>query len=458
MTPQNPSAFRLARRNATLAAATLGLNAAFTLGGVNIWTTAGPLPERVTALAADPRQAGLLYAALFKSNGSGGVFRSTNHALTWSPTTLSGIVGALAAAPPDTVYAGGVNSGDFRSMDAGLTWQQIRSAHPSSRVTFIRIDPANPSIVYMGTAVTIVNVGSDPGGDLLRSTDGGLTWQSIQLGLDFGIVWDLAIDGRSPATLHAVKVSGYYVSNDSGTTWHRVANGLPSADVRALALDPVTPTTVYAAGTSGLYKSVDSGDTFSRTGAGLPAATIDVLVIRPEQPSRLFAGTRGSGVYSTVDGGGTWTPLNMGLPDLEITSLALDASGDSLHAGTASGVFDYQFDPATLVLSIDHPFRIRLSARDQRTGVAGTGVPVALGDRAGYFTIPELTLSSDSPEAFVKIVDGRAINGAWWVFHGALTDLEYTLTVTEEATGRVKTYFKPAGSPCGEFDTAAFGP
>jgi hypothetical protein len=54
------------------------------------------------------------------------------------------------------------------------------------------------------------------------------------------------------------------------------------------------------------------------------------------------------------------------------------------------------------------------------------------------------------------MVDGRPVNGRFWVFHGALTDLEYTLTVTDMSTGTVKTYLKAAGSVCGGADTGAF--
>jgi hypothetical protein len=66
------------------------------------------------------------------------------------------------------------------------------------------------------------------------------------------------------------------------------------------------------------------------------------------------------------------------------------------------------------------------------------------------------TLTFRSPEVFVKILDGRVINGSFWVFYSGLTDLEYTVTVQELDTARVKTYVKPAGSACGGFDTDAF--
>jgi hypothetical protein len=41
-------------------------------------------------------------------------------------------------------------------------------------------------------------------------------------------------------------------------------------------------------------------------------------------------------------------------------------------------------------------------------------------------------------------------------FYGALSNLEYTITVTDTATGAVKTYRNPAGTYCGGLDDHAF--
>ncbi len=111
----------------------------------------------------------------------------------------------------------------------------------------------------------------------------------------------------------------------------------------------------------------------------------------------------------------------------------------------------------TLVLSAAHPFTITVTARDPRTGTTGTGLAIPENDIFGFFSIPAITGNSSNPEVFVKIIDGRAFNNAYWVFYNGLTDLEYTLTVRENGTGRTKTYLKPAGNAaCGAQDTSAF--
>ena len=66
--------------------------------------------------------------------------------------------------------------------------------------------------------------------------------------------------------------------------------------------------------------------------------------------------------------------------------------------------------------------------------------------------------SGYSPPISITLqVDATQFDGHYWVFYGGLTDLEYTLRVRERSTGRVRTYFKPAGDACGGFDTGSFG-
>ena len=113
-------------------------------------------------------------------------------------------------------------------------------------------------------------------------------------------------------------------------------------------------------------------------------------------------------------------------------------------------------DPGTLCLNSAHRFWVSLSARDQRTGRVGNGLAIPSTDVFGYFSIPDITGNPQNPEVFVKVLDGRGVNGSYWIFYSGLTDLEYTVTVQELDTGRVQTYLKPAGSACGGFDTTAF--
>jgi all-beta uncharacterized protein len=76
----------------------------------------------------------------------------------------------------------------------------------------------------------------------------------------------------------------------------------------------------------------------------------------------------------------------------------------------------------------------------------------SLTSDTGYFWF----FSPNNVEVVVKVVDGRAFNGFYWVFYGALSNVAYTVTVTDTQTGASKTYTNAAGTLASVADTAAF--
>jgi len=97
-------------------------------------------------------------------------------------------------------------------------------------------------------------------------------------------------------------------------------------------------------------------------------------------------------------------------------------------------------------------FRVTVAWREVRSGTEGTGTPIRLTGDTGAFWF----FSASNYELFVKILDGRAVNGNFWVFYGSLTDVEFDLTVTDSITGEQRTYHNPAGTMASHADTAAF--
>ncbi len=75
-----------------------------------------------------------------------------------------------------------------------------------------------------------------------------------------------------------------------------------------------------------------------------------------------------------------------------------------------------------------------------------------LSDDTGTFWF----LAPSNIELMVKVLDGRAVNGHFWVFSGGMSDFRYTVTVTDTLTGTVRTYTNPAGHIRSTADTAAF--
>ena len=99
-------------------------------------------------------------------------------------------------------------------------------------------------------------------------------------------------------------------------------------------------------------------------------------------------------------------------------------------------------------------FAVRACWRDQHNGRQGVAeaAPLPGLEDAGAFWF----FGPDNVELVVKILDGGAINGHFWFFYGALTDVEYWITVTDTSTGGSRTYYNPPGQLCSRGDTEAF--
>ena len=98
-------------------------------------------------------------------------------------------------------------------------------------------------------------------------------------------------------------------------------------------------------------------------------------------------------------------------------------------------------------------FRVTVDWR-RRSGERGTGRAVSLrSDDSGLFWF----FNEGNWEMLIKVLDGCAINGNYWVFSAATTNVEHTLRVTDTATGQEKAYFNPLGAPAAAItDTSAF--
>jgi len=107
-------------------------------------------------------------------------------------------------------------------------------------------------------------------------------------------------------------------------------------------------------------------------------------------------------------------------------------------------------EPDDLCLQGDR-FLVEIEWRDfqDRRG-KGVGAPFS-EDSAWFWFFRE-----GNPEVLVKVLDGAPVNGHWWVFFGALSNVEFNLTVTDRATNRTATYFSPLDEFAARGDTTAF--
>lgn len=262
----------------------------------------------------------------------------------WQLLGLEGeSVTAIAIHPHDSriLYVGtqfdfsaGVQGKLYKSLDCGTTWDTLLVGGSYRAIVF---DPTNPEIVYALP------------GSIIKSSDGGKTWQAKMNGMRLGLeqrVQSLAIDPKNPNVLYA-GVGGFlsgtlYKSTDAGENWIDLENGRPIFNtVSCLAIDPGNTNIVYA-GTDGrgiLFKTTDGGQTWNATGLGETSRVIDMVAISPQANNRIYAGVRFGGLYVSNDGGISWQKET--LPDSvqNCTDLVFDSANEYVYAATGFGCF-----------------------------------------------------------------------------------------------------------------------
>ena len=97
-------------------------------------------------------------------------------------------------------------------------------------------------------------------------------------------------------------------------------------------------------------------------------------------------------------------------------------------------------------------FEVSVNWRNYNDGSTGQGTAVKLTSDSGYFWF----FNSSNIELVIKVLDGRSVNGFFWVIYGALSDVEYTLLVQDMFTGVTKRYFNPAHHLASVSDVNAF--
>ena len=97
-------------------------------------------------------------------------------------------------------------------------------------------------------------------------------------------------------------------------------------------------------------------------------------------------------------------------------------------------------------------FRVEASWDANGSPGAGQAVPGASADSGLlWFFAP------DNWELMVKVLDGCALNGHYWVYAAGTTTVHYVLTVTDTLTGSVVHYENPAGTAAAAItDSGAF--
>jgi photosystem II stability/assembly factor-like uncharacterized protein len=297
--------------------------------------TSGRISD-IEAVISNPK---IIYA----SAASGGLWKSENAGLNWTPIFDSeeyASTGALAInqAIPDILWLGtgegnvrnstSIGGGIYKSIDAGKTWQKM-GLEKTERINRIALHPTNPNIAYAAAMGTLWSSNKDRG--IYKTVDGGKSWKKILFVDNTTGATDIKMDPTNPNKLYASMWqfkrwpdkfesggpgSGLYVSIDGGETWSEKtsADGLPDGDLGRITLDIAEsqPNTVYAlveAKQSALMRSDDGGSSWFTVNSDVGVADrpfyYSEIEVDPNNPDIIY--NIATKIRRSIDGGKTFS-------------------------------------------------------------------------------------------------------------------------------------------------------
>jgi hypothetical protein len=173
----------------------------------------------------------------------------------------------------DTIFLAAFDKGVGRAaQDAEGGWTVAQSA-ADHQITCLAAAPSHPKAVYAGTRSGV-----------LRSDDGGLTWQSS--GMDDHVVKSLAVSPHDNQVIYAgTKPALLFVSRDGGQNWAEL---------------------------DGFRKIPNRWWWFSPAEPGDFRAYVMSIAPSPEDPNVILAGIELGAVVRSEDGGQTWSSHRKG--------------------------------------------------------------------------------------------------------------------------------------------------
>ena len=125
------------------------------------------LSSNYDKLKADFQVRAMLRAEKLESEGPGEPSPAAAlgaRASTWrslGPHNLGGRTHAIVIDPtnPDTMFAGGIAGGVWKSTDAGASWSPLNDTLGNIGIASLAMDPTDPKVVYAGTGDIVDRVG-----------------------------------------------------------------------------------------------------------------------------------------------------------------------------------------------------------------------------------------------------------------------------------------------------------
>jgi photosystem II stability/assembly factor-like uncharacterized protein len=265
----------------------------------------------------------------------------------------------------------------YKTLNGGESWELIWSGDNLAR--YLIIDPTNSNILYLSTGIFDREAynsncsNSIPGGvGILKSLDGGQTWNPINNGLTDLYVGCLRMHPSNPQILFAAtgngacsgNYEGHVVSNlfkttDGGKTWSKLIEY--NEIMETVNFSPSNPDVIYAASALAFYRSEDGGTTWVRLNnsngiwgpQGIRAGQPIDVTVDPDIPTTLYVNNYGGGVFRSLDGAETWEAWSNGYTGADLRDIFVSS-------GASSSVY---------VIGRSGPY-LSLSGGDDWTGIA----------------------------------------------------------------------------------------
>ena len=231
------------------------------------------------------------------------------------------------------LWGPGGDRGLYKSVDGGKNWKAVLTISENTGVVDVALDPSNPDIVYATAyqrrrhVFTLIDGG--PESAIYKSIDAGATWNKLKSGLpsvDMGRI-GLAVSAADPNVVYAsIEAAdgkgGIFRSNDKGATWERRNEFDQGAMYYArVVTDPKNVDRIFVMNVQ-LRESLDGGKTLHTVTESNHHGDNHAIWIDPDDTRHWLLGSDG-GMYETRDNAKSWE-FKANLPTVQFYDVAVD--------------------------------------------------------------------------------------------------------------------------------------
>jgi len=223
------------------------------------------------------------------------------------PANMGGRVSAIegVAGDPNTYYVGGADGGIFKTINNGVTFDEIFNDQDAYSIGAITVAPSDANVIWVGTGEGDPRNSVGYGRGVYRSIDGGITW--VKAGLEkTERIKRIVVDPRDPDVVSVCALGrewgpnperGVFMTHDGGKKWEKVLYIDEDTGCSDITMENSNPRIMYA----GMW-------TFRR------------------KPWRFDGGSKKTALYRTMDGGKNWNIIHNGLPDGPMTRIGVQVA------------------------------------------------------------------------------------------------------------------------------------